>query len=171
MEKRYKCLLADPPWNEQGGGKSTRGAQRHYALLKTTDIIRVMQEAPVWKPDLSGCLLWLWATSNFLPDALHVMKELNFKYVTSLVWVKTGSPGLGQRTRQRHELLLLGRMGKVPVPTPPNRPDSVLEAPRTKHSEKPKQSYVLIEKACEGPRAELFCRNPREGWDCWGNEI
>lgn len=171
MSKLYKCILADPPWNERGGGKSTRGAQRHYPLLKTRDIIQVMQTAPIWRPDPEGCLLWLWATSNFLPDALEVMSALRFKYITSLVWVKTGAPGLGQRTRQRHELLLLGRMGKVPVPAPPNRPDSVLEAPRTRHSEKPALSYELIEKACEGPRAELFCRRPRQGWDVWGNEL
>lgn len=167
----YKCILADPPWHETGGGKSVRGAQRHYPLLKTRDIAPVMQAAPVWRPDPSGCLLWLWATSNFLPDALEVMRALRFQYVTSLVWVKIGKPGLGQRTRQRHELLLLGRMGRVPVPAPPNRPDSVIEAPRARHSEKPKQVYDLIEKACEGPRVELFCRCPRDGWDAWGNEV
>ena len=171
MEKLYKCILADPPWNERGGGKITRGAQKHYPLLKTPDIIQVMREAPVWRPDPSGCLLWLWATSNFLPDALQVMQALKFKYITSLVWVKTGGPGLGQRTRQRHELLLLGRMGKVPVPAPADRPDSVLEAARGRHSEKPLESYVRIEKACEGPRVELFCRTRRAGWDVWGNEV
>jgi len=165
----YKCLLADPPWNERGGIK--KGAQRHYPLLKTPEIVEVMLAAPVWRPDPEGSLLWLWATSNFLPDAIHVMRSLDFQYITSLVWVKTGKLGLGQRTRQRHELLLLGRMGKVPLPTPANRPDSVIQAPRRRHSEKPECVYELIEKACIGPRVELFCRKPRDGWDAWGNEI
>lgn len=165
----YKCILADPPWNERGGIK--KGAQRHYPLLKTPEIIEVMRAAPVWRPDPDGSLLWLWATSNFLPDAIRVMEALEFKYITSLVWVKTGQPGLGQRTRQQHELLLLGRMGSVPVPAPANRPNSVIEAPRRRHSEKPERVYELIEKACEGPRVELFCRKPRDGWTVWGNEI
>ena len=36
---KYKTIYADPPWNESGGGKIKRGADRHYNLMKTTDII------------------------------------------------------------------------------------------------------------------------------------
>ena len=36
--KKYQCIYADPPWNEQGGGKIKRGADRHYPLMKTEDI-------------------------------------------------------------------------------------------------------------------------------------
>ena len=41
--KRYKTIYADPPWNEQGGGKIKRGADRHYPLMKTKEI----KEMPV----------------------------------------------------------------------------------------------------------------------------
>ena len=34
---KYKTIYADPPWYENGGGD--RGAQRHYPLMKTKDII------------------------------------------------------------------------------------------------------------------------------------
>ena len=34
---KYKTIYADPPWHENGGGD--RGAQRHYPLMKTKDII------------------------------------------------------------------------------------------------------------------------------------
>ena len=37
--KKYKTILADPPWHEQGGGKIKRGADRHYELMKTKDIM------------------------------------------------------------------------------------------------------------------------------------
>lgn len=44
---------------------------------------------------------------------------------------------------------------------------SVVNAPRTRHSEKPSESYTLIELMYPDlPKIELFARNKREGWDC-----
>lgn len=175
---RFRCIVSDPPWAEVGGGKSKRGADAHYNVIRDpADIVATHRKlwADIGGPDPSGCVLWMWATSNHLPDALEVMTGLGFRYVTSLVWVKTttsGKPhvGLGQRTRQRHELLLLGIMGKVPIPAPPDRPHSVIEAARGKHSEKPATAFAAIEKACEGPRLEVFGRAPRAGWTVVGDQ-
>lgn len=173
----FRCIAADPPWQERGGGKVKRGADRHYGLLSYAEIVDVMRDyfTAVGRPDPTGSLLWLWATSNHLPGALEVMRDLGFRYVTNLVWTKTtknGLPhvGLGQRTRQRHELLLLGVMGSVAVPTPKHRPDSVIEAPRGKHSAKPQAAYDRIERACDGPRLEVFAREARHGWTVVGNQ-
>lgn len=186
----WKCISSDPPWAERGGGVIKRGADRHYALLSYADIVDVHRAyfADVGGPDPAGCLLWLWATSNHLVGALDVMRALGFRYVTQLVWVKTttaGKPhvGLGQRTRQRHEPLLLGVMGTVAVPAPPDRPHSVIEADddafvdddlivaaRGRHSAKPAEAYARIERACPGPRLEVFGRAARDGWTVVGNE-
>ena len=169
MTTKYRCICADPPWNEQGGGKITRGAQKHYALMKTPQIVDVMRTQLADRV-ADDALMWMWATSNHLRDALDVITLVGFEYVTSLVWVKTGGPGLGQRTRQRHELLLLGRVGRPAIPAPTDRPDSVIEAPRGRHSAKPAEAYARIEKACPGPRLEMFARAARPGWDVWGDE-
>lgn len=179
---RFRCIVTDPPWQERGGGKIKRGADRHYPLLNVDDIVAVHERyfREVGGPDPSGCLLWLWVTSNFLVEGLDVMRRLGFQYVTQLVWVKP-TVGLGQRTRQRHEPLLLGRMGQVPVPAPPDRPDSVIpadevdvddviEAPRGRHSQKPAEAFARIERACAGPRLEVFARAARDGWTVVGNE-
>lgn len=189
----FRCIVSDPPWAERGGGKVKRGADRHYGLLGYDAIIDVHRRyfAEVGGPDPLGCLLWLWVTSNHLRGGLQVMDALGFRYVTQLVWVKTtktGKPhvGLGQRTRQRHEPLLLGVMGRVPVPIPRDRPDSVIEAgewpegleclddvidaPRGRHSQKPTEAFARIERACEGPRLEVFGRAARDGWTVVGNE-
>lgn len=37
--QKYKTIYADPPWMERGGGKIKRGADRHYPLMKTKDIM------------------------------------------------------------------------------------------------------------------------------------
>ena len=41
----YQCILIDPPWLERGGGKIKRGADRHYALLKTRDMPQVIYQS------------------------------------------------------------------------------------------------------------------------------
>jgi N6-adenosine-specific RNA methylase IME4 len=50
-------------------------------------------------------------------------------------------------------------------------PVSVIQAPRREHSRKPDKAYELIERMYpQLPRIELFARNAREGWACWGNQ-
>lgn len=174
---RYHCILADPPWKESGGGKSKRGADRHYPLMSTKDIaaLRVGTLAH------DNCHLWLWVTNNFLPDGLKVMEAWGFRYVTNLCWHKTKADGgtaigLGQYLRGSHELCLFGVRGRLgPGGTPygmePNPVvPSVQSAERTKHSAKPGLFRAAIEEVSPGPRIELFARESAPGWDVLGNE-
>lgn len=161
----YTCIAADPPWNEKGG---SRGADKHYPLIETVDIPAVMMRAPLWQP-ARNAHLWLWVTSNFIPDGLFVMKALGFRYVSSMVWSKP-SIGLGQYLRLRHELVLFGVRGRRH--TRDRGVDSVVEAPRGRHSAKPEEFYRRFERVSgTGRRLEMFARTPREGWDVWGNEV
>jgi N6-adenosine-specific RNA methylase IME4 len=49
--------------------------------------------------------------------------------------------------------------------------DSVIEAARGKHSEKPDAVYELIEAYFPNvPKIELNARTAREGWESWGFE-
>ena len=185
----YRCIAADPPWNEAGGGKCKRGADRHYPLIKKKeDIAKTMMEADCWRP-ADSCHLHLWVTNNFLIDGLWVMKMLGFTYKTNRAWVKmeqietggvTGGAGdlyrlqnhgLGQYFWGQHELLLFGSRGKAMMPSTQGRPRTVLLAPRTRrHSEKPAQAYADMEFVSPGPRLEMFARGPRLGWDVFGLE-
>ena len=107
----FRTIMADPPWNERGSGRITRGAQRHYPLLKTREIAPTILRCPLFRPAVHAHL-WMWATSNRLPDAIQVIAQLGFRYVTNLVWVKVRNAardlqiGLGQYARGSHELLL-----------------------------------------------------------------
>jgi len=42
--------------------------------------------------------------------------------------------------------------------------------PRREHSRKPEGIHSRIERLVCGPYVELFARERRVGWDCWGNE-
>jgi N6-adenosine-specific RNA methylase IME4 len=81
----YRTIYADPPWNEQGGGKIKRGADRHYPLMRTPDIC----ELPVdqWAAPDAHC--YVWVTNNFLQDGLDVLHNWGFRYVTKIDWFKS----------------------------------------------------------------------------------
>ncbi len=196
----YKTIYADPPWNESGGGKIKRGADKHYELMKTKDIIAYMKNIPI----AESAHLWLWVTNNFLPDGLKVIDALGFRYVTNTPWIKAKfhptiiekgwmiiklQIGLGQYQRGCHESLLFAikgkHMGYKTGSTSANRSkctipsvtfsESLIDLPllteRNKHSKKPKVCYDRIEMISYPPYLEVFARQERDGWDAIGNEV
>lgn len=209
MPTEYKTLYIDPPWNECGGGKIKRGADRHYKLMKVKDIIRTIWTCPIFNP-ADDAHLYLWTTNTYVIQAgAVVMPQLGFRYVTKTTWVKLADDsvmktlrklaekhgrggtveslagsfsaieiaeavlqiGLGQYQRGSDEALLFGVRGKAMVPEPEDRLPSVVFAPRGKHSAKPEVFYDRIERVSPGPRAEIFARSRRDGWDSFGDQL
>ena len=93
-DKKYQIIYADPPWFEAGGGQIKRGADRHYPLMKTQEIIDLNVSSIV----ADNAHLYLWVTNNFLQDGLDVMKAWGFEYKTIITWMKDKT-GLGQYYR------------------------------------------------------------------------
>jgi len=167
----YKTIYADPPWMERGGGKIKRGADRHYALMKTRDIA-ALPVAGLCDP--AGCHLYLWATNNFLKDALTVLNTWGFRYITAITWLKDGQAGLGQYYRGLTEHCLFGVSDVLPYKIiDGKRAQGVTGfiAPRREHSRKPDEMRRMIERVSYPPRIELFARERFEGWDAWGLEV
>ncbi len=167
--RKYQTIYADPPWNESGGGKIKRGADRHYSLMKTKDIIAL----PVPKIADDNCHLYLWVTNNFLKDGLAVMDEWGFRYITTITWMKDRI-GLGQYYRGITEHCLFGVKGKLPykvINDKRQQGKTGFYAAKTIHSEKPIEMRQMIEKVSYEPRIELFAREEIDGWDCWGKEV
>jgi N6-adenosine-specific RNA methylase IME4 len=179
---KFNVVTADPPWFEQGGGKVTRGAQRHYDLMKTDAIIELLISncEPMARVDEEKSAFFLWVTNNFLLDGLRVMDALGYRYITNLVWAKDRS-GLGYYFHGQHELCLFGVKGKWGRPTKVPGINSTLLGsglithPKDKngkiiHSRKPPQLAEMIEQRFGGPYLELFARENRPGWEAWGKE-
>jgi len=166
---KYQTIYSDPPWAERGGGKIKRGADRHYALMKTKDIMAL----PVEDIADDNAHLYLWVTNNFLKDGLDVMEAWGFRYVTMVTWAKD-KMGLGQYFRGMTEHCLFGVKGRLPYKTDPDtgkrcQGKTLLVAPRREHSVKPKQMREMIELVSHEPRIELFSRSSSVGWDHLGN--
>jgi N6-adenosine-specific RNA methylase IME4 len=163
---RHPIIYADPPWRYEHAESRTREIENQYPTMELEAICAL----PVHEVTTDDAVLFLWATSPKLAEAMHVIEAWGFTYRTCMVWDKERI-GMGYYARQQHELLLIATKGQPPAPAPEARPPSVIRAPRGEHSAKPERFYEIIE-GMYGPlpKLELFCRSPRSGWKVWGNQ-
>ena len=163
---KHTLILADPPWDDEFGA-CDRSIENYYPTMKIGDI----QALPVDDIAHDQAMLFMWATPSMIELALKTVERWGFDYRTQMIWVKP-SIGMGRYARQRHEILLICRRGKHPAPSPDTLSDSVVEAPRGKHSAKPEIFHEIIERIYpDAERIELFRRgDPRQGWAAWGAE-
>jgi len=161
----YELVYADPPW-QLGNPDSDYAPEQYYPTLPLEELIALAL------PAAEDALLYLWAVNSHLPEALELMAAWDFGYVGNEVWIKDRI-GMGVWSRYRHELLLIGRRGHASPAEPPDRLDSVIEAPRRRHSQKPEIVYQRLERLYPHlSKLELFARGvPRPGWTVWGNEV
>jgi N6-adenosine-specific RNA methylase IME4 len=162
--QKFSVILADPAWEYDFSLSDSRQIENQYLPSSLEDMKRLRV------PAAEDSVIFMWATSPKLEQAFELMAAWNFEYKTCMVWVKD-QIGMGYYARQRHELLLIGARGSLELPDPSVRPDSVISAPRTDHSEKPEESYGLIETMYPTyNKLEMFARNKRDGWEVWGDE-
>jgi N6-adenosine-specific RNA methylase IME4 len=160
--KPCPVVYADPPW-QYGNTAGASAAADQYPTMPLADICALKV------PATKDAVLFLWATSPLLPEALQVVTTWGFTYKGSMVWDK-GS-GTGNWVLNAHELLLIAVRGDMPCPAPANRPVSIIRTPASRHSEKPEAFAEAIERMFPGlPRVEMFARRTRVGWSAWGNE-
>lgn len=187
----YGAILADPPWHFSpwvGGGGRWNGDKNKpvytparapaYDTMSLDDIA-ALQVAELAARD---CVLFIWGVWYYLPQTLEVIKTWGFEYKTcAFCWQKAdisqpdmfkdqyeGQWGLGYWVRQNTEFCLLATRGS------PKRLNATVQqgiiAPRREHSRKPEGIHARIERLVSGPYLELFARQRRPNWDCWGNQ-
>ena len=168
---KYRTIYIDPPWEERGGGKIKKGADRHYPLMSLKDI----EALPIKDlADPSGCHLYMWTTNNFLEKSLTLLKTWGFEYVTVITWQKDRI-GLGQYYRGITEHCIFASTKKrLPYKVINGKRQQGVSGfvePKTIHSRKPAKMRQMIETVSYAPRIELFARQQFDGWDCWGNDV
>jgi N6-adenosine-specific RNA methylase IME4 len=188
--KKYKVIYADPPWNfavwsHRGEGK---GASQHYQCMSLADICN-LPVADICEDDAA---LFMWVVQPMLPEALRVIEKWGFIYRTvAFIWVKMPQSwcdphtmrqlslvptrieprlGLGYHTRSGAEQCWLAIRGKG-YKRSKQSVAQVLHAPIREHSRKPDEiAQRIVELTGNVSRIELFARDLRHGWDCWGDE-
>jgi N6-adenosine-specific RNA methylase IME4 len=169
--KKYKIILADPPWQYQDSG-CNGNCEDHYVTMSIKDLCAL----PIKDLADDDCVLFLWATYPMLKEALMLIEAWGFEYKSiAFQWVKKNKGGignfygLGRWTRGNTEPCFIATKGK-----PKRVSESVfqiIEAPLREHSRKPDVvRKKIVELLGDLPRIELFARDSFDGWDVWGNE-
>jgi N6-adenosine-specific RNA methylase IME4 len=169
-------IYADPPWSFRNWShKGTgRNAVSHYDCLS----FEALAALPITDLAARNCVLFLWVTDPLLPRALDLIRAWGFEYKTvAFYWVKLNAKskhpadyftGLGYWTRANPEQCLLATRGR-PARLARNVRKLIVE-PRREHSRKPPCVRLRIEQLVAGPYLELFARETKPGWDCWGDQ-
>ncbi len=186
--RAYDVIVADPPWrfmawSKKGVNQKSPGA--HYETMRIEDIA-ALPVAELAAP--AGALLLMWATSPMLPAQLEVMKSWGFVYNSQIIWRKIYQSGqirmgTGYRIRGCHEIVIIGKRGKVPrAKTVRSIFDGVGRNRRpgeeSQHSRKPTEFWPHVEPIFPGAKrwCELFSRQSTTlesgiRVEPWGNEV
>jgi N6-adenosine-specific RNA methylase IME4 len=171
---KYGTIVADPPWHYDRlvkGGPKEGSDVHHGPFPYPTMTVAEIAALPVQNLADDNCVLWLWVTNHYLPDAFGIVEAWGFTYKQTLVWGKNTPMPTGSLAPSGAEFLIAAKRGK-----PKTRwtwPNSVLMTARVtprRHSAKPECFLDYIEASSPSPRLELFARRQRFGWDTWGNE-
>ena len=173
--RRYEVIYADPPWDYKGqlqhagpGSGDSGGAARHFSTVTT----RELASLPVEAIAADDSLLFLWATSPHLDQAIALGKAWGFDWATvAFVWDKQ-RVNPGHYTLSQCELCLVFKRGRIPTPRGARNVRQLVSAARGRHSEKPAEVRARIEAMFpQQSKIELFARSRAPGWDSWGEEV
>ena len=177
QDKKYKIIYADPPWKQSKGGKkavraNSSGSPLDYPVCTLEEIKGHLQRAVSLTTENS--ILFLWTIDKYLFEAQKMAEELGYKLHARMIWNKVIGIPAAFTIRYGHEYLLYMYRGKMtPVASDERgKIHSVFTEKSTKHSKKPEIAYEIIERLYPYfERLELYARNERDAWDCWGNEV
>lgn len=158
----YSTIVADPPWRFATAATKA-DPRKHYGTLSIEEIC----DLPVEPLAAADAHLWCWSVNGLMEDAFRVVRAWGFSPVTLVTWCKP-QPGVGHYLRNNTEHAIFATRGR-PM-TPGDKPLSTWWTwARGAHSAKPAAFLDLVEQVSPGPYVELFARQPRLGWDSWGN--
>lgn len=173
-DKKYNIIYADPPWSYNDKMHGHSFSLEHEYETMSIDQIKQLNVKRIAAKD---CILFLWAVSPQIPEAIATIKAWGFSYKTvAFCWSKLTNSGkpvsnLGKWTMGNIELCLLATKGKPNKFRINKTVKQLVVAERTKHSKKPDEvRNRIVEGFGDIPRIELFARQHAMGWDCWGNE-
>ena len=176
-DKTYQLLYVDPPWKQSKGGKksvrpNSSGKELEYVVCSLDEIEEHLKIADSHTEE--NAVLFLWTIDKYLFEAQAIAEKFGYKLHARMIWNKiTGIPA-AFTVRYGHEYLLYMYKGKLTPISIEQRGKihTVFTERATKHSKKPTIAYEIIESLYpEQTKLEMYARNTRDGWDCWGNEV
>ncbi len=161
----FEVIAMDPPWpygNQHDYDREYFRATTPYPEMSLEEI------ATLKIPAADNCVLWLWTTHRFLPHAFPLIESWGFEYRVTATWAKDRF-GVGRWLRSQSEFCLLATRGHPRVEL--KSQSTVIHGAMRQHSRKPDEFYELVESLCIGRKLDYFSREPRPGWEQFGNDL
>jgi len=170
-DKKYRCIVIDPPWPTKFITRTKRPDQFGiaYPTMSLEDIKNhpLGKDSSIEKLAYKDCHLYLWTTHSFLPYCFEIVKAWGFEYKCLMTWIKNvGMTPMSWMYSTEH--VLFCTKGNLPLLRRGMRLDFAAKV--REHSRKPDEFYELVKKASPEPRIDIFSREKRDGFDSWGKE-
>lgn len=187
----YGVILIDPPWKQvmYGEGGYGKSPEQHYACASLDKIMAL----PVDQLAAPNCFLVMWTLWNMVAPghASDVLRAWRFTPKSGGAWFKktvNGKDAFGngygfRGSCEPYLTAVIGSpIGSFANPKIASRSErngiiaditegGLVDA-RREHSRKSEFMTEALERMFpDVPKAELFARRRRAGWDVWGNEI
>lgn len=197
---KFSTILADYPWpSASHKGKRDNWIGKNMRPRYHTMTRRQVLDFPLASVAADDCILVMWATWMHLGLAMEVIEAQGFTYCAGMPWLKIIQPntrtgamfiggegcpaisipapiyGPGIWFQGCTEPILIARKGHPKFegfgnPRPARK--GIIIAPRDPvHSKKPGALQDWMDEKFPGPKLELFAREQRAGWTCWGDEL
>ncbi len=178
-KNKYSIVYTDPPWEQKKGGKkkvrpNSSGQPLDYKTMPLAEIEEFhrvfLQNNTEEKHNV-----FMWCIDKYLTDAEAFMAKLGYKLHARIIWDKLNGPSPAFTVRFQTEYLLwFYKPRKMVKPRKERRGaySTIIREGSTIHSKKPKAAYEMLEDMFPNEtKIELFARNPRDGWDGYGDEL
>ncbi len=158
----FEVISVDPPW-PYGTDYDPNGRRsaNPYPEMSLEEI------GAIQLPANDSCVLWLWTTHKFMKHSFTLLERWGFRDVAILTWVKNRM-GLGSWLRSQSEFCIMAVKGKPTIDL--TNQTTVVFGDMREHSRKPDEFYEMVNTLCVGRKLDYFSREPREGWEVFGND-
>jgi N6-adenosine-specific RNA methylase IME4 len=172
----YDVAMIDPPWPKKKAApkkaRPQKGRELDYRTLSLGEIERLLA-LDIWPCLATPASVFLWTIDEFLVPAEAMMERAGFRRHARLIWDKQNGVPAAFSVRYCHEYLLWYYRPKfMPVANDQRgRVSTVMREASREHSRKPDLAYQIIEKWFPAARRwDVFSRQPRDGWDQYGDQ-
>lgn len=165
--KTYSTIVIDPPWEMEKIERRVRPNQ--VAFDYPTMDEDELRGFPVKEMAAEDCHLFCWTTQKWLPASLRLIEEWGFKYVLLMTWHKSGGFQPHGLPQYNSEFVVYARRGS-PKFRETQAFNTCFQAERREHSRKPDEFYHTVRRVTADERIDVFSREPRDGFDQYGNE-
>lgn len=180
----FGTIVVDPPWPYRMSPVPTAGSRKTSEESKSFSVssrekygsmeISEIAKLPIKEISENKSHLYLWTTPHFVVDAIGICRAWGFDFKTLIAWVKIRNDGTpsgkaGFYYRSAFELVVFGTRGNLRLVEPPL--PNVFFTKRISHSRKPDEFYRFVSQKSPPDRIDVFARQHRDGWHCWGNEL